>query len=71
MSIEYGVFSEEGCLERQFYSYEAANHAAVGYRDDGDTDAHAAEMCPDHEEQPREGCDVCESEGDEPEDEDD
>jgi hypothetical protein len=68
MSIEYGVFSDEGCLERQFYSYEAADKAATGYRDDG-PDTYAAEMCPDHEEQPREGCDVCESEDDEPEDE--
>jgi len=68
MSIEYGVFSDEGCLEAQFYRYEDADRAAAGYRENGDSDAYAAEMCPDHEEQPREGCDMCESENDEPED---
>jgi hypothetical protein len=65
MSTEYAVFSDEGCLERQFATYEAAETEALGYRSSGDSpDAYAAEMCPDHadEEQPREGCEVCESE---------
>jgi hypothetical protein len=62
---EYGVFNDEGCLARQFHTQEAADGEALGYRSSGDEpDAYAAEMCPDHadEEQPRDGCELCEEE---------
>lgn len=61
MSTEYGVFADEGCLERQFASYNAADLAAADYRAHGSPDAFASELCPDHEdeEQPRDGCEEC------------
>lgn len=63
---EYGIFNDEGCLERQFSSMKAAERAAADCRDsDDELYARAAEMCPDHadDEQPRDGCELCEIDG--------
>lgn len=62
-ATEYGVFDdEEGCIEHGFTVYRLAELTANRWREGGIPNAYAAEMCPDHEEQPHEGCDVCESE---------
>jgi hypothetical protein len=64
MSQEFGVFNDEGCIEREFYTRESADVAALRFLNAGDIHAYAAEMCPDHadEEQPRDTCEHCEEE---------
>lgn len=56
---EYGVFNAEGCIERGFYTRVLADVVAMRYLTGGDIDAYAAELCPDHEEQPRDTCEDC------------
>lgn len=57
--IEFGVFTPEGCLERQLYTLADAQFAADYFRDAGQEEARAEVMCPDHEKngQPLVGCD--------------
>lgn len=62
---EYGVFNDEGCIEYQFATLEAAQAAAEAYRADGDEWAQAGEICPDHAEQERDTCELCNSDDDE------
>jgi hypothetical protein len=62
---EWGVFNDEGCIEAQFYDALAADEAAQQERELGDPHARAAEICPDHEQQPKDGCEVCWAEDDE------
>lgn len=76
---EYGVFNDEGCIEAGFWTFAAADAVALRYRqtwdntneNDGDPNAQALEICPDHEEQPLDGCEECAeeetTEDDEPE----
>ncbi len=55
--MEFGIFSDEGCLERDFYSREEAERVlSERYPDDG---AHVGECCPDHPEEERETCELC------------
>jgi hypothetical protein len=67
---EFGVFNDEGCIERGFITLEAAQVRAQEYRDNykrdyevseehGDPDAVAKELCPDHEEQAKDDCEEC------------
>lgn len=61
---EYAVFNDEGCIERQFHTLDTAEAAAQGYRESGDDEAYADEMCPEHDEQPRDTCEECEQDVD-------
>jgi hypothetical protein len=68
--IEYGLFNDEGCMEAGFWSMEAAN-AAIIDRYDSEDELTAREVCPDHEEQPRDTCDECLPSDDDDDDDDD
>jgi hypothetical protein len=57
--VEYGVFNNEGCLFSGLISMADAEEEAAQQRADGDEHAYAAEMCADHEEQPKATCDDC------------
>lgn len=57
-TIEFGLFSDEGCVEAQFYSLEEAEAAiAERYSPEDGLTAHA--VCPQHEEQIAEFCEEC------------
>lgn len=58
--MEYGIFTDEGCLENGFHSIAEAQKAeADRYAEE---DSYVAEVCPDHPEQPRESCEDCHGE---------
>lgn len=61
---EYGLFSDEGCVERQLWS-EAEARTAILERYDEEDELTVRKMCPDHahEEQPETGCELCAEEG--------
>jgi len=61
MSIEYGLFNDEGLVEGGFYDRELARMAIDTHYDpeDGLT---IEEICPDHPEHARHGCDECRAE---------
>lgn len=61
MATEYGLFNDEGCVEAGFYSAEEAR-AAITNDYDADDGLEIEEICPDHEGQPRCGCEICDSE---------
>ncbi len=65
--IEYGIFNDEGLVEGQFYSEGEALEARVTRHSD-DLWAEVHEVCPDHEEQPRDGCEECAIDGAEDDD---
>lgn len=54
----FGVFNDEGLLEGDFVSLEKALEARRARYSDDDH-AYAAEICPDHEDQPRHDCETC------------
>jgi hypothetical protein len=56
---EWGVFNDEGCVERGLWSAEEAGLAVILHRKAGDEHAEAKEMCSDHEEQPKYYCEEC------------
>jgi hypothetical protein len=56
---EYGVFNDEGCLDSGYTTLDKAEASAVDFREQGDEYAKASEICPEHEEQPAEGCEEC------------
>lgn len=55
---EYGLFSDEGCIEAGFHSDTAAE-AAIADRYDVDDELTVRAICPDHEEQPADACEEC------------
>lgn len=61
---EYGLFNDEGCVERQFYSLGEAYAALHEYYSTED-DLTVRLLCPGHEEQPADGCEECEGDDDE------
>lgn len=62
---EYAVFNDEGCVASGFWTLAAAELEAAMQRLEGDEGAHAEEMCdePDHDEQPKFGCEACATDG--------
>lgn len=65
--MEFGIFTDEGCIEAGFFSRDAAE--AVRLERYAGEVAAVHEICPDHEEQPRDACEDCDSDdedGDEP-----
>lgn len=68
---EYGVFGDEGPIDRSDCAMQAANGAAFyTAEDDGDTQYVVKVICPDHEDQPQDGCEECFTDQDADEDED-
>lgn len=68
---EWGIFTDGECIEDGLYSLAAAEAAAKELlradHESGDTDVRAdyygvALLCPDHEWQPKDGCELCEAE---------
>jgi hypothetical protein len=71
-NAEYGIFSESagGCIYAPCYSREEAEEQRARLvAEDGEEpeDLTIEELCPDHEEQPKHGCEECADEGDEDE----
>lgn len=65
---EYGIFSESagGCVYAPCYSLvEAEGEWARMVAEDGEEpeDLTVHELCPDHEEQPKHGCEECADDG--------
>ncbi|MGY5634207.1 hypothetical protein ACW7N6_38345 [Streptomyces sp. UC1A3] len=69
---EYGIFTDEGCIEAQFTTAGEAEERAEEYRADGE-ECTVQEMCLDHrdDEQPKNGCEDCAAEVEPVDDEDD
>lgn len=74
MATEYGVFEDGACIEAGFHG-EVGKAAAEAHMADLVTvepdmaDAYeVAEICPDHDEQPKNGCEECDAEESEEED---
>ena len=63
MATEYGIFSDEGLLESNFYSEEAAEAARRERYAEDDAEVH--EICPDHPEHARATCELCNADEDE------
>jgi hypothetical protein len=61
MSTEYGLFSDEGIVEGGFYSVAEAQ-AAIAERYDADDGLEVEEVCPEHPDHPRCGCEKCDAE---------
>lgn len=61
------MFNDEGCVERELWSLRAAEEARDDHQAASDSAAYAAEMCPEHDERPRENCEECnvDNDGDE------
>lgn len=58
---EYGIFNDEGLIESDFYSREAAQKAlAAKYAED--RWAEVCEVCPDHGDYRRGSCEECDGE---------
>lgn len=58
---EFGIFSDEGCVERGFFGREDAE-AAVAERYSADDGVHVAECCHDHPDHERFSCEECNAE---------
>ncbi|WNI17684.1 hypothetical protein [Actinacidiphila sp. ITFR-21] len=65
-SVEYGIFTPEGCIEASMWSPEEAERRAGEYRaeavaEDVEETYTVHEMCEDHRdaEQPKNGCEEC------------
>ncbi len=61
MTTEYGLFSDEGLVEDGFYSPEEARKA-ITERYNEDDGLEIEEICPEHAEHPRNGCEECDAE---------
>lgn len=77
--MEYGVFEDGACIEAGFHG-ETGKAAAeehmtslIAVEPDMADAYEVAEICPDHDEQPKNGCEECATDdcGTEPENEDD
>lgn len=71
---EWGIFADGECIEDGLYSLAQAEVAAKEMlrtdHESGDTDVradyyHVELLCPDHEGQPKDGCELCDAEPEE------
>lgn len=64
---EFGLFSDEGCVEAQMYSHAQAKARLVELvaEDEDNGELGIYEICPDHEEQARDTCEECSQDGQE------
>jgi hypothetical protein len=58
---EYGLFNDEGMVEGQFYSVQEAE-AAIANRYDPEDELSIEEVCEEHPEHAKCGCEECEAE---------
>lgn len=65
---EWGIFNDEGCLERGLWSQAQADTALNAYSEEDEV--HAAPICRDHEDDEQEdgSCWLCDQEQEEDED---
>lgn len=57
---EWGIFTDEGCLERGFrFREDATRHLEKWYVED---DARVCLCCHDHPDEPRDTCEACNEE---------
>lgn len=61
MSTEYGIFTDEGKIEGDFYSAEEAERVLCA-RYGEETDGHVGACCHDHPEQEAANCELCNAE---------
>lgn len=61
MTAEWGLFNDEGCVERGLWSEQEADRRR-GFAYNAEDDLRIEELCPDHDEQPLNGCEDCGSE---------
>jgi len=61
MLHEFGIFSNEGLIEGQFYSRDEAVEALSERYDEEGDGLKVLEICPEHEGQPKHGCEECDS----------
>ena len=54
---EWGIFSDEGLIEGEFYSKEDAEQAALKY--DKEDEIYVSEICPYHRDNERNSCEKC------------
>ena len=66
----FGIFNDEGCVESDFHTCEAAEKA-ISERYSVDDDVHVAECCHDHPDEERETCEECLDEDEDEEEESD
>jgi hypothetical protein len=64
---EYGIFNDEGCIERGFWTEDEAGVALADYYADGEENLSIEALCGEHDEQPADSCEECFSEDDEDE----
>lgn len=66
MSTQYGIFNDEGCIEANLWSKDQAEAALDLWVEEGEDreDLSIEALCPDHEEQPKDGCEECATDGD-------
>lgn len=62
--MEFGIFNDEGLVVAGFFDRAEADAACasiIGELEpgEGNGELYVAEICPDHEEYPREGCELC------------
>ncbi|MDE2101312.1 MAG: hypothetical protein KGL39_28960 [Patescibacteria group bacterium] len=65
---EYGLFSDEGLVEGDFPTVEEARQVMATFYSPEDN-LRVAEVCPDHREEERDGCEKCEEDESEEEEE--
>lgn len=61
MSIEFGIFTDEGFMEGDFYSVAEAEAGIEARYDEGDG-CYVAEVCPEHRDQEKGHCETCDAE---------
>lgn len=60
--MEFGIFTDEGCIECGFDTRDSAEAVAETTYRQNQVPCVVKEMCPDHEEQARETCETCNAE---------
>lgn len=57
---EYGIFNDEGCIDRGFYCIGEAVKTSLEYIEAGEENVSVAELCLEHDiEQSVEDCEEC------------
>lgn len=68
-NTEFGIFNDEGCVERGLWSAAQAAEVLSTYDPEDEVTAHA--LCGEHEEQAADHCEDCNAEPDEDDDAED
>jgi predicted RNA-binding Zn-ribbon protein involved in translation (DUF1610 family) len=62
MTIEYGIWNDEGCIEAQLWTEGEAQAALAHWYTEGERHLSVHQVCSDHEEQAADSCEECEQE---------